>query len=441
MSDQKNVIELKFIFRALRHRNYRIFFIGQGTSLIGTWMQQVAMSWLVYRITNSPFMLGLIGFVGLLPSFLFMPLAGVIADRYNRRRILMVTQSLALFQSAVLALLVITGKISVWHIMVLSMFLGLVFSFDMPIRQAFTVDLIDDREDLGNAIALNSSMFNIARLIGPSVAGILIAVCGEGICFFINALSYIPVIAALGAITLTPRLVVPSANHVLGDIKQGFIYAYNFVPIRAILLLLGLVSLMGVPYQVLMPVFAKDIFHGGPQTLGFLMAMFGVGAIGGAIYLAGRKSIVGLGKEIAVASVFFGLCLVAVALSRTLWITLILVSAAGFAMMVQMAASNTILQTVVDEDKRGRVMSLYTLSFMGTAPFGSLLAGWLAHNVGAPNALLFGGVCCVMGAAVFFKMLPVIRKSIHPVYVQKGIIHEVAEGINAASEMENLSKE
>jgi MFS family permease len=423
-----NSVEFKLIFRALRHKNYRLFFVGQSISLIGTWMQQIAMSWLVYRITNSVLLLGVVGFLGQLPTFILAPLAGVIADRHNRRRILVFTQTLAMLQALVLSILVLTNNIEVWHIIVLSIFLGVIGSFDIPVRQAFTVEMIEKREDLGNAIALNSSMVNVARLIGPSLAGILIATLGEGICFLLNSASYIASIVSLLAMSITPRIIIPSDRHVLHHLKEGFIYAFNFIPIRAILILLGLVSLMGVPYQLLMPVFAKDIFHGGPKTLGFLMAMSGVGALAGAIYLAGRKSVVGLGKIIAFASGLFGLGIIMFALSKVLWLSMTIICIAGFAMMVQMAASNTILQTIVEEDKRGRIMSFYTMSFMGMAPFGSLLAGSLAHKIGAPNTLLLGGMCCIIGAFAFMRKLPLLTEKMHPIYVSKGIIPEVTKG-------------
>lgn len=369
--------------------------------MVGTWMQSIAMSWLVYRLTNSAFLLGIVGFLGQLPAFLLMPFAGVFADRYNRHRILLVTQSLAMAQALVLTALVFTNAIAVWHIIFLSVCLGLINAFDMPVRQAFTVEMIEKREYLGNAIALNSSMVNVARLAGPSIAGILIAVAGEGVCFLLNALSYCAVIASLLAMKIVPRVVNSSRNHVLYDIREGFRYVFNSGPIRTILLLLSLVSLMGVPYQVLMPVFAHDVFHGGPKTLGFLMAMAGGGALSGALYLAGKKDTAGLERLIPEAAAVFGLGITVFSFSRVLWFSLPVIFVSGFAIMVQMAASNTVLQTIVEEDKRGRVMSFYTMSFMGMVPFGSLLAGSVAGAFGAPNTLLLGGVICILGAMVF----------------------------------------
>jgi MFS family permease len=424
-NNSNNVVGVKHIFRALRHRNYRLFFGGQSISLVGTWMQQVAMSWMVYRLTNSVLLLGIVGFSGQIPAFFLTPLAGVIADRYNRHRVLIVTQTLAMLQALILSVLVLTNRITVEQIVALSIFLGLVNSFDIPVRQAFTVEMIEEREDLGNAIALNSSMVNAARLIGPSLAGVLIAALGEGICFLLNGVSYLAAIGALLAMKIAPRKIKPPDTHVLHELKEGFVYAFNSTPIKFILILLSLVSLMGVPYQVLMPVFARDIFHGGSITLGFLMAMSGIGALTGAIYLASRKSVIGLGKIIPMFSGLFGLAVIAVALSGALWFSMPAICVAGFAMMVQMAASNTVLQTIVEEDKRGRIMGLFTMAFMGMVPFGSLLAGSLASKIGAPNTLLLGGTCCVIGALIFVRKLPSLREKIRPIYIEKGIITEV----------------
>ncbi|MFH0986096.1 MAG: MFS transporter [Candidatus Omnitrophota bacterium] len=429
------------VFRALRHRNYRIFFWGQSASLIGTWMQQVALSWLVYRMTNSPFLLGMTGFLSQVPTFFFTLFAGVLADRHSRRNMLYATQILSLVQASILAFLVLTDQIQVWHIMALSFFLGTIFSFDIPIRQAFTVEMIEDREDLGNAIALNSSMLNAARLIGPSIAGILIASVGEGVCFLLNAVSYIPVLLSLKAMRLgPPKLTVP-VRHIFVELREGLGYAFRFAPIKWILILLSMISLMGVPYQVLMPVFARDIFQGGSNTLGFLLGMSGLGALIGAVYLASRKSVIGLVRIIAWTAVLFGVTIIVFSFSRTFWFAMPVILMSGFGVMVNMAACNTILQTVVDEDKRGRVMALYTMAFMGTMPFGSLLAGVLATRIGAPHTLLIGGACCVVMAFVFMRKMPLIRKEIRPVYARKGIVPEVARGIQAATEIEGFAKE
>ena len=421
------------MFRALRHRNYRLFFFGQGISLIGTWMQQIAVSWLVYRMTNSAFLLGFVGFVGQIPTFFISPVAGVLADRHDRRSMLFITQALSMVQASVLAFLVLTHQVQVWHVIALSAVMGIINSFDIPIRQAFTIEMIDDREDLGNAIALNSSMLNATRLVGPSIAGLLIATAGEGICFLLNAVSYLAVLFSFCVMKM-PKARIPSAQrHILTELKDGFDYVVHFEPIKWILLLLGLVSLMGMPYQVLMPVFARDIFHGGPHTLGFLMAMAGFGAMCGALYLAARKTVLGLGKIIGWAAALFGVTMIFFSTSRIFAVSMAILFVSGFGMMVQMASCNTILQTIAEEDKRGRVMSFYTMSFMGMMPFGSLLAGGLASKIGAPNTVLFGGVCCIMGALVFMKKLPLIREKIRPIYASKGIIPEVAQGIQSAT--------
>lgn len=429
----KSMAHIRQTFRALANKNYRFFFIGQSISLVGTWMQQVAMSWLVYRLTGSALWLGLIGFLGQAPAFFLTPFAGVLADRYKRHRILMTTQILAMSQAIVLFVLVLTDIISLWHIIVLSVLFGLINAFDIPARHAFTIEMIDKKEDLSNAIALNSSMVNLARLIGPSVAGIIIASAGEDLCFLLNALSYVAVIIALFMMKINGQPPALKQVSVLAHLREGFSYAFGFPPIRYILFLLGLVSLMGVPYQVLMPIFAKEIFQGGPATLGFLMSMAGIGALIGAVYLAGRKTVLGLGKIIGIAAIVFGLGLFLFARSTNLWFSFVIVCIAGFAMMVQMAASNTVLQTVVDEDKRGRVMSFYTMAFMGTAPFGALIAGWLASKIDAPSTLMIGGICCVAGGIAFLRKLPIVRETIRPVYLKKGIIQEIIRDIREVS--------
>jgi MFS family permease len=415
---------LKLIFRALSHRNYRLFFGGQGISLIGTWMQQIAMSWLVYRLTDSVLLLGVVGFTSRIPTFLLASLAGVLADRWNRHRVLVITQTLSMIQAMILAILVLTGAIAVWHIIFLSLSLGLINALDIPTRQSFVVDMIEKREDLGNAIALNSSIVNGARLIGPSVAGILIATLGEGMCFLLNGLSFIAVIFALLAMKITPKKREAQSSKVFQGLKEGFSYAFGFAPIRSVLLLLGLVSLMGMPFTVLMPIFAEKILHGGPQALGFLSGATGVGAIAGSIYLASRKSVLGLGRIIVISSNLFGIGLIGFSLSRLFWLSLLMMLLTGFGMMVEMASSNTVLQTIVEEDKRGRIMGFYTMAFMGMVPFGSLLAGTLANNIGAPNTVMIGGVACILGSVLFAKKLPSLRRITRPIYVEKGIISE-----------------
>jgi len=418
---------LSLIFRALSHRNYRLFFGGQGISLIGTWMQQIAMSWLVYHLTRSAFLLGVVGFSSQICSFFFSPFAGVLSDRWNRHHILVVTQSLAMIQAFILAFLTLTGLITIHHIVLLAIFLGLVNGFDMPTRQAFVVEMVERREDLGNAIALNSLLFNGARLVGPSIAGILISILGEGMCFLLNGVSFLAVIIALLAMKMRPEDREHEKTQILKGLKEGFTYAFGFVPIRSILFLLGWISLVGMANTTLMPVFARDILHGGPQTYGFLMAAMGVGAAVGAIYLASRESVLGLGRLIAIASGIFGIGLIAFSLFHLFWLSLFLLLLTGFGMMVQMASSNTVLQTIVDDNKRGRMMSLYVMAFMGAGPFGSLLGGSLASMIGVPTTLMLGGASCILGSFLFTKKLPLLRELVRPVYMKKGIIQEEPE--------------
>lgn len=427
---------LSFMLRALAHRNYRLFFSGQSLSLIGTWMTRIATSWLVYRLTGSALLLGVVGFAGQIPSFLLAPFAGVLVDRWNRHRLLVATQVFAMLQSLALAILALSGLIKIWHVIFLSILQGVINAFDMPARQAFVVEMVEKREDLANAIALNSSMVNAARLLGPSIGGILIAAVGEGWCFMVDGVSYLAVIASLLAMKLEVRKARPAKERsMLGEILEGWRYASGFAPIRNVLLLLALVSLVGMPYTVLMPLFANEILRGGPSTLGLLMAASGVGALGGAVFLAGRRSVLGLGKYIPLMAGAFGAGLIAFSFSRWLWLSLVLMVVTGLGFMVQMAASNTVLQTIVEEDKRGRVMSFYTMAFMGTAPFGSLLAGTMAERIGAPRTLLFGGLGCIAGALWFARTLPSLRRDVRPIYIKIGILPEIAAGVQNTSEL------
>jgi len=425
----------KTIFRSLQYRNYRLFFSGQIISLTGTWMQQIALPWLVYRLTGSAFLLGVVGFASQISAFLLSPLAGVMSDRWNRRYILITTQTLAMIQALSLGFLFFTGDIQVWQIILMAIFLGLINAFDMPTRQAFVVQMVENRDDLSNAIALNSMMFNSARLVGPSIAGVVIAATNEGICFILNGISFLFVIASLLMMKLSPGKTKPRSTHVLHELKEGFSYALGFTPLRHIILLLAIVSLVGMPYIVLMPVFARKVLHGGPSTLGFLMAASGIGALTGSIYLASRKNVLGLVRIIPLASATFGIGLIAFSLSRLLWLSLPLMFITGLGMIMQMAVCNTVIQTIVDDDKRGRVMSFYVMAFIGTAPFGSLLAGSLASTIGAPNTLMAGGILCVLGAAIFAAKLPDLKKHIRPIYVKLGIISEVSSGIQAAANL------
>lgn len=403
---------LRIIFRSLKYRNYRLFFGGQSISLIGTWIQRIATPWLVYDLTKSVVLLGLVGFIGQIPTFLFSPIAGVLTDRWNRYNILVTTQILSMVQAIILTWLVFTGTIQVWHIILLSGLLGCINAFDVPARQSFVIQMVEKKEDLSNAIALNSSIVNGARLIGPSVAGVLIAATGEGICFLLNALSYVFVIWSLLLMKVVPIDNKKGRKTVLKELREGISYTFGFSPIRYILLLLALVSLMGMPYIVLMPVFAKQIIHGGAHTFGFLMGASGMGALTGTFYLASRRSDRGLERVIPISAGIFGIGLIMFSFSHIFLLSLALMVITGFGMMLQMASSNTLLQSIVDDSVRGRVMSFFTMAIMGTAPFGSLLAGSSAKFMGAPTTVLIGGIFCILGALIFTYKLPEISKAI-----------------------------
>lgn len=407
--------------RALQHRNYRLFFSGQSVSLVGTWMTRVATSWLVYRLTDSELLLGLVGFCGQIPTLLLAPLAGVVVDRTSRHQMLVITQALSMAQSFVLAGLTLGGGIQVWHVLVLQLVQGVINAFDTPARQAFVVEMVEDRADLPNAIALNSSMVNGSRIVGPSIGGAIIAAVGEGWCFAIDGASYAFVIASLLAMRVRPAR-RSGGTDLLADLRSGYDYVSRSVPIRTALILLAVVSAMGMPYTVLMPVVAADILGGGPATLGWLMTATGVGALGGAIYLASRASVVGLGRVIAIASTVFGAGLLAFAASRTLWLSLAVLPLVGAGFMVQMAATNTVLQTIVEDRFRGRLMAFYTMAFLGTAPLGSLLAGTLAERFGAPLTIAIGGAAVLAAAAWFASKLPLLRALVRPIYVERGIL-------------------
>lgn len=425
-SFQQNRITLglRSIFRSLKYRNFRLFFGGQSISLVGTWIQRIAMPWLVYDLTDSVVLLGIVGFAGQIPTFLLAPFAGVIADRKNRYKILIATQVLAMLQALTLAILVYTGHIEVWHILVLSIVLGLINAFDMPSRQSFMVEMVENKDDLGNAIALNSTMVNGARLLGPSIAGVLISLAGEGTCFLINGVSYSVVISTLLFIKINPKPKMIKTSKVLGELKEGFRYTFGFKPVRFIILLLALVSLMGMPYSVLMPVYAKEILNGESHTFGFLMGASGLGALSGALYLASRRNAAGLEKIIPVSAIVFGAALILLSLAKVFWLASIVMIITGAGMMMVMASSNTVIQTIIDDNKRGRVMSIYAMAFMGTAPFGSLLAGSLAKLVGTPMTLALGGVSCIIGAGFYLRKIPELQKHIRPVYKKLGILKD-----------------
>lgn len=408
--------ELNYLFRSFRYRNYRLFFSGQSLSLIGTWIQRIALPWLVYRMTGSPLWLGVVGFASQIPAFILAPYSGVMIDRWNRYRVLVATQVLAMFQALILALLYYTDVIRIWHVIILGIFLGVINAFDMPARQAMVINMVGKREDLGNAIALNSTMVNVARLAGPSIAGILIAVTSEGFCFLFNGVSFMFVILSLLMMKFSLNRAPKRKTNVIEEFIMGFNYVFGFPPFRFVIMLLALISLMGSPYAVLMPVFAKEILHGTSSTYGFLLGSSGVGALIGAIFLASRKRIAGLESVIPVAALIFGFGLVSFSFSRVIITGCILLCFAGFGMAVGMASSNTFIQTLVDEDKRGRVMSFYYMAFIGSMPFGSLILGWAANHIGAAKALLIGGSVCMAGALLFFTRLPQIRKMVKPIY-------------------------
>ena len=427
---------LAFMLRALAYRNYRLFFGGQVVSLVGTWITTTATNWLVYRLTGSALALGSIAFASQFPAFLLGPFAGILVDRVDRHRLLVVTQTISMLQSFALAALVLSNRITIEWIVVLSIVQGLVNAFDMPARQAFLLTMIDSKDDLGNAIALNSSMVNLARLAGPSIAGVIIAATGEGWCFLVDGLSYIAVIVALLKMRVAPRAADPrSRRGAWHQLTEGFRYAFGFHPIRSIILLLAVVSLVGVPYSVLMPVFATTVFHGGPHTLGILMTSSGCGALLGALWLASRRSVIGLGRVIVVATALFGAGLIAFSFTHVLWLAIPFLVIAGFGFMVQMASSNTVIQTIVDDEKRGRVMSFYMMAFLGTAPFGSLIAGSLSSHIGPGRTLFVGGTCCILGALWFANALPAIRAAVRPIYVRLGILPEMATGLVQAAEL------
>jgi MFS family permease len=430
------VADWAFAVRALKSRNYRLFFGGQSISLIGTWMTRIATSWLVYRLTDSATLLGLVSFAGQIPMFFLGPIAGVWVDRWDRHRTLVVTQALSMIQSFGLAVLALAHVINIWEILLLSLMQGLINAFDMPTRQAFVVQMVEHRDDLGNAIALNSSMVNASRLVGPAIAGVIIAAYGEGYCFLIDGISFLAVIASLLLMTITVAQAHAPQRRVLQELHEGCRYVVESVAIRSILLLLAIVSLVGFPYSVLMPIFASDILHGGPHTLGFLMAASGVGALAGAISLALRKTVIGLGRYIAICAALFGASLMAFSWSRTLWWSLPLMAVTGLGFMQQMASSNTVLQTIVEDQKRGRVMAFYGMAFLGMAPFGSLLAGGLAARIGAPATLFWCGTAVLAASAWFARRLPAIRAEVRPIYIKLGILPEMALAVQQVSALQ-----
>ena len=419
--------------RAFRHRNFRLYFGGQSISLIGTWVQQIALGWTIYQLTHSSFLLGLVSFAGQLPLFIVTPFAGVLVDRFNRHRTLIATQILSMLQAFALTLVVFTHALQVWNLIALNVFAGLILAFDLTSRQAFIVEMVGSGRDLPNAVALNAFVINGGRMLGPAIAGLLLTIVSPAVCFLVNAISYVPVIAAL--LFMRVDEYVPPANQAgpLRELIDGVRYSMGFAPIRVVLLLVGLVSLLGMPYAVLMPIFAAEVLHGGPHTLGLLMTAPGIGALVGTVYLASRKTILGAGVRIAAGAIIFGLGLCIAGLTHNVAVALIGLGCAGLGLIVQLATSNTALQTIVDDDKRGRVMSLYTMAFMGMAPFGSILGGALAHRIGVLATFVIGGAASIVGALLFAMKIPVLRPMVLPIYRRKGIIPEIAEGLQTAS--------
>lgn len=417
--------------RAFRHRNYQLFFFGQLISVCGTWMQSVAQSWLVYRLTGSAALLGLVNFANLIPVFLLAPIGGAAADRRSRHRILLITQIVALVLAFVLAALTLTGRIHVWHLFVLASMLGINYAFYVPAQSAFVVDMVG-KEDLMNAIALNSSMVNGARIIGPAIAGLLVAVIGEGWCFFLNGVSYVAVIGGLLLMKIPPHHKVSLAGSPLKHVVEGFGFVARTGPVRELLLLLGAVSLFGAPYAVLMPIFSDQILHHGAGALGLLMGATGVGALGAAASLAARTQLRGLGRWVALATASFGASLILFSLSRSFWLSAALLIPVGYAMMIEMAASNTLIQAIVPDSLRGRVMAVYSMMFMGMAPIGALIAGSLAQRLGAPRTVMIGGSICIASAAVFALRLPRLR--------EEGRKIIIAQQMTAASPGDEISE-
>ena len=420
------------IGRALSSRNYRLFFSGQSVSLVGTWITRIATSWLVYRLTGSALLLGVVAFCSQIPTLIISPFAGVLIDRWNRHTVLVITQVLSMLQSLALAILAFAGIINVTEILILQLAQGAINSFDTPARQAFVVEMVEDRSYLANAIALNSTMVNASRIIGPSIGGMIIAIAGEGWCFMIDAISYVAVIASLFAMHVTRAERAPITTNVMEELRAGLRYIRGSFPIRTSLLLLAVVSMMSMPYTVLMPAIATHTLRGDAHTLGFLMTASGIGALLGALYLAARVSVVGLEDVSAAATVTFGLGLIGFALSRNLWLSLAILPIVGAGFMVQMASINTIIQTLVDERLRGRVMAYYVMAFLGTAPIGSLLAGAVAARIGSEDTILFGGAVSIAAGIWFASRLSRMRTAMHPIYITRGVMAASAGDANQA---------
>ncbi len=418
----KELSTLSNIFASLHSRNYRLYFIGQGISLIGTWMQNIALSWLVYRLTGSVFLLGVVGFTSQIPMFILAPLTGVLTDRYNRLKIMTIAQVFFMLQALTMTILVMLHVIDVWHIIALSLIFGVISAFDAPARQSLVVDLIGDPSNLGNAIALNSALFNSARLIGPAIAGLTIAALGEGPCFLINTISFAGVIIALLLVKLPVKQAKEESHQFKKSLTEGFRYTFRTVPIRTLILTLAVLSLFGFPFIVLLPAYAKEILHGGSDTLGFLMSGLGAGALTGAIIMAARKTVLGLGKIITVNVLLFGMSVILAAFTGQLGISLVFLYFGGLTMILSLAAINTMIQTIADEDKRGRVMSFYAMALMGTMPIGNLISGAVASAIGIPYTMLIGGIVTMLSAFWFEYNRRSMRSTVRTIYRDKGLI-------------------
>lgn len=414
--------KLSGIFTIFNYRNYRLFFFGQGISFIGTMMQNTAQGWLIYRLTNSASMLGLVAFAGQIPAFFMAPIAGILSDRLERKKVILAADLVQMLQSVILAVLVMTGAIKAWHILVLAIMLGTANGFEMTTRHAIVPDIVKNKKDLGKAIAMNSAMFNIGRIAGPSIAGFVIACWGEGACFAINAITYSAILYALVAIRLPKKIRPDKKTHPLEDLKEGYKYSFTFKPLRDIIFLMGFISLTGASVIVLMPMLAKNVLSGGPQTLGFLMGSIGIGALIGAYYLASRKTIPGLGRVIAGAVLIFGTALCCLAFTSSTPVDMLLLVITGIGVMLHMSASNTLIQTIAEDRLRGRVLSFYIMAFSGFGPVGNLLSGYAAKAFGIKITILAAGLLTLSGALVFSLILPKMRILLKPVYVTKGFL-------------------
>jgi len=423
----RRISAISHVFVSLRSRNYRLYFIGQGISLIGTWMQNIALSWLVYRLTGSVFLLGLIGFTSQIPTFLLTPFTGVLTDRFNRLKIMTIAQVFFMLEALVMTLLVMFQVIQVWQIIALSLVFGVISAFDAPARQSLVVDLIDSPKNLGNAIALNSALFNGARLIGPAIAGLTIAAVGEGISFLLNTISFVAVIVALLMVKLPVRAVKKESSDFRKSFSEGFRYTFNTVPLRTLILILAILSLFGFPFIVLLPAYAKEILHGGSDTLGFLMSCLGAGALTGAIIMAARKTVLGLGRIVTYNVIILGIAIALAGISHKQWFSLLVLYFGGLSMILSLAAINTMIQTIADEDKRGRVMSFYAMALLGTMPIGNLLAGAVASGIGIKNTMLIGGVITVISAAWFENHRRIMRETVRNIYRRKGVFPNIPE--------------